>query len=275
MRRGVYVFLLLCLLAGCAPNPSSPTPSPALTVSPTPSPPPATPSPSPAPLPTPPSLEIVLTPPEEGELWGRRSLQVEYQSAEGKLLFEGDLILPYIPNATGGYETIEENCRAWMASNLEDIQLGMEICQELGLYCYLISYGNIGFCRGNLAQLVIYEEGYLGGAHGFHHHSSTCYDLETGETMKLSDLFADWPTAREVIWTALEPQVMNSVNANLAEEAATQAYEYLDDTPFFIEDEGITIHYNEYAIAAYAYGNFDFLLPKDLLAPLSAYPLWD
>lgn len=266
MNRRLCCLLLLSLLCGCT---AKPTPSQAVSPAPTP-------SPSPAPLPSPPALEVLLTPPTEGELWGRRCLQVEYQDGAGKLLFEGDLVYPYLPEAQGGYAAIEAECQAWMDAGLEDVQLGIETGQvPLGTSCYLLSHGDISFCQGGLAQLAIYREGYLGGAHGFHSAFSFCYDLDTGETLTLSDLFTHWPTAKEAIWEALEPQVLAAVSADLSQDAAAQAYDCLEDTPFFLHEEGLTIHYNEYAIASYAAGSFDFPLSKDLLAPLTAYSLWD
>lgn len=280
---------LCCLLVGCAgpvqpaPTPTAePTPAAEVTVTPAPTQevtPDPTPKPTPAPVPPPPELELVLTPPEEGEIWGTRSLLVEYRDEAGTLLFDADLSLPYIPNPKDGYQAVEDFCQEWMDESIVETSRGLSIAEEYAhsdqFYpYYLLDNGGISFSKGNLVLLTIYSEGYLGGVHGYHQLFSACFDIETGEQLHLSDLFSDWDAAREIIWAELDAQAKKSGPPTWA-DAAESAYEYLSDTTFFLSEDGLTIHYGEYAIASYADGSFAFLIPKDSISHLTAYPIWD
>ena len=291
-RRCLLLVVSLCCLTGCgarysrqalpagpaaSPSPSAaPTPSPEKTADPVPE--TVASTQTPVPVPDPPELTVTLTPPEAGEVWGTRALLVEYRDVEGNLLFEGDLSLPYAPEAEGGLLAVEEYCRKWMEANLGRAETGMDTARTLAQQghipiCDLYFHGGISFSRGDLALLTAYEEGYLGGAHGFHHSYSTWFDLSTGAELTLADLFSDWEDARAAIWTELEPQVKEYEPAH--EGISQRADEGLENAAFFLEEDGLTIHYNEYAIAAYAFGSFEFFVPKEALSGLTAYPIWD
>lgn len=209
---------------------------------------------------------------EKGEFYGR----------DGKLVYEYDISLPFFHDIRGTNVSISRYYQEWMTELVESAE---ESARDTLLYAdeqevffrhkgYLLLHAGPTFCNGDgLLQIRGTRESYgAGAAHPLHGTFSHTFDRFTGELIELPDLFTDWEGAKEVIWEAIHPQILERFPGYPPEGPAGHALEQLDQNPvFFLETEGLTIHYNEYDIAAYVYGPSEFFVPKELWESL-VYP---
>lgn len=214
----------------------------------------------------------------ELEPWGQQTVIVnKYQ--HGQQLVEYSCIQPFARRVGTAYDAINAyypDVDALLTEAEEYFLLASEYPNLPGLPLYSVSYSGLSFETDELIQISNYYEAYLGGAHPNHSSSSDCFDLKTGELLELPDLFTDWEIAKEVIWETIYPQILDRFPEGQAEESAKFAREDLEENPvFFIDPEGLTIYYNEYAIASYADGPSEFFVPKEDLSGLTSYPIWD
>lgn len=214
----------------------------------------------------------------ESEPWGQQTVIVnKYQ--HGQQLVEYSCVQPFARRAGTAYDAINAyypNVDALLTEAEEYFLLASEYPNLPGLPLYSVSYSGLSFETDELIQISSYYEAYLGGAHPSHSSSSDCFDLKTGALLELPDLFSDWDTAKAVIWDTIYPQILDRFPEDQVERSAESAREDLEENPvFFIDPEGLTIHYNEYVIASYADGPSDFFVPKEKLSNLTTYPIWD
>lgn len=214
---------------------------------------------------------------ESGKFYGR----------EGNLVYEYDISLPFFSVSRGPYVSISRYYQEWME---ELTELMEESAQDTLLYAeeqdfpfsmggYFLLHAEPTFCNGDgLLQICGTRESYgLGAAHPLHTAFSHTFDRFTGERIELPDLFPDWDKAKEVLWEAIEPQAREAlafpdISKEMLTDRVSLAKELLDQNPvFFLDTDGLTVYYNEYAIASYAEGAFDFFVPKELWEPL-IYP---
>lgn len=216
----------------------------------------------------------------------------KFYGREGQLVYEYDISLPFFSVSQGPYVSVSRYYQEWIeelaAKAEESAQGSLDMAEdfpELSVYtpAYLSIHAGLTFCDGEgLLQVCGTEESYgLGAAHPLHTAFSHTFDQFTGERIELPDLFTNWEQAREVLWTAIEPQAREALafpdirteqlagRLELAKELLEQ------DSVFFLNEKGLTIHYNEYAVASYVEGDFDFFAPKENLSGLTAYPIWD
>jgi len=116
---------------------------------------------------------------------------------------------------------------------------------------------------------------YTGGAHGMPAKIYYTIDLEARKVMSLEDFFRD-PEGAELRNIVMEELRLYSgiQGSRVIEEGQplTQGI-YLTDAPplsgnFFISDEGLTLHWDVYDIAPYAYGGIEIVLPWRKIRPL-------
>lgn len=227
-------------------------------------------------------LADVTALPEEGpptpEPWGQRKVEYNYYR-NGKLMLEYSAAQPVARSQGAGYEAINSHYSSLddlLAEAEEYSHLTDEIPLDFGGLPFCVHYGlSFSFEGGGVVQMAGGSYYYLGGAHPGHARYSDCFDLVTGKPLELEDLFTDWTATKNRIWEIIGPQVLTSFPEDRVEWSVERAKEGLEEEPeFFLGEDGLTIHYNEYAIASYVEGAFDFLIPPEALNGLLRYPLW-
>lgn len=213
----------------------------------------------------------------ELEPWGQQTVIVnKYQ--HGQQLVEYSCVQPFARRVGTAYDAINAyypDVDALLTEAEEYYLLASDLSLP-GISLYSVSYSGPSFETDELIQISNYYEAYLGGAHPRHTSNSDCFDLKTGALLELPDLFTDWEIAKKVIWETIYPQILDRFPEGQAEESAKFAREDLEENPvFFIDPEGLTIYYNEYAIASYVDGPSEFFVPKEDLSGLTSYPIWN
>lgn len=209
--------------------------------------------------------------------WGQQTVIVN-KYLHGQQLVEYSCVQPFARRVGTAYDAINAyypDVDALLTEAEEYYLLASDLSLP-GISLYSVSYSGLSFETDELIQISSYYEAYLGGAHPNHNSNSDCFDLKTGALLELPDLFIDWETAKEVIWESIYPQILNRFPEGQAERSAQFAQKDLEENPvFFIDSEGLTIYYNEYAIASYVDGPSEFFVPKEDLSGLTSYPIWD
>lgn len=113
----------------------------------------------------------------------------------------------------------------------------------------------------NLVEFSIFEETYMGGAHGVHYWHTRTYDRNTGHIIRFSDLI-DTTDFSEVITRAIEDLEVNKmVRECVFDEDMHKDFRIPSD--FYIDStrSTITLIYQIYEIACYACGTQKVVLP--------------
>jgi hypothetical protein len=117
--------------------------------------------------------------------------------------------------------------------------------------------GSVPLNRSGLLTVEISWNAYTGGAHGMHHTEYLVFDAATGRRLKPADVFIP----------GFEPRLDQLIDAKFRQMKGLAKTERLDSEKgtlfenfirhngnFALMDKGITFFYNEYEIAAYAFG---------------------
>ena len=109
-----------------------------------------------------------------------------------------------------------------------------------------------------LSFSIIYYS-YTLGAHGFTEQVSYNFDLETGEVIKIDDLFLDYEHYRDVINREIKKQIAAEEEIYFNRGADFQTI--TDTQSFYIQYDGIVVFFGLYEIAPYADGIRYFKIP--------------
>jgi len=113
------------------------------------------------------------------------------------------------------------------------------------------------------------KETYTGGAHGSSTKLYYVLDLESQKLLKIDDFINDYQgdRVRDLIYDELRKYSGLEMGQPLSEGI------FLNDEPeltfnFFINEEGIVLHWNPYEIAPYSEGSIQIMLPWKTIRPL-------
>ncbi|MDR0995123.1 MAG: DUF3298 and DUF4163 domain-containing protein [Tannerella sp.] len=141
----------------------------------------------------------------------------------------------------------------------------------LAWYSYYENISNeVTYDAGNLLSFAIDFENYTGGAHGSQSYTAFNIDLRTGNQITEADLYNDGYDT-ELAKLLVAKLVQNNKVGN-PKELESIGYFSVDEiypnNNFSIDSTGITYHFNEYEIAAYAVGRSDVHLSFEEIKPL-------
>ncbi|NLG25666.1 MAG: DUF3298 and DUF4163 domain-containing protein [Clostridiales bacterium] len=105
---------------------------------------------------------------------------------------------------------------------------------------------------------------YTGGAHGNTVRTADTWDIATGEARTLADFFPAGFDYRAYIleFVAAEIERQQAAGQNIYfDDAARLAAETFDEDDFYLRNEGLSVYFQQYAIAPYASGILSFTLP--------------
>ena len=115
-------------------------------------------------------------------------------------------------------------------------------------------------------SIIFYS--YTLGAHGFTERVSYNFDLETGNEIKINDLFLNYE------------QYTNIINQEIMKQITAEKEVYFNDgedfqtinehQPFYIQYDGIVVHFGLYEIAPYVAGIRYFKIPFNIFRGLTA-----
>ncbi len=119
---------------------------------------------------------------------------------------------------------------------------------------YMVTYNNHG-----LLSLYIDQYEYTGGAHGMTYRRPYNIDLKDGSDIKLADVFKPDSNYKVVIDKAIQAEIAKNPEGYFESEMGFQGIG--DDQFFTLQPGGITIYFQLYDIAPYAFGIPEFKIP--------------
>lgn len=176
---------------------------------------------------------------------GDCEVKIEYPQLEGM----SNLVLQAQINSF-----LRDKVESKLGFNLDAIE-----CKEDESTYYKEIGFRINYNKNSLLSITIDETADLGGVHPSHEVDSYNINLEDGKILKLTDLFT------EAVFEKL---------SNLATSKAIAQYGDLSEAGFFVEkipidhdtefyilQDGVVFHFDEYEIAPYATGTVEIKLP--------------
>ena len=103
---------------------------------------------------------------------------------------------------------------------------------------------------------------YTGGAHGSTTKVSYTLDKESGENLKLNDLFKENYNYKSIVDNCVKKQIDKNKDFYFTGSDGFQGIN--EDTEFYIKDDDLIIYYQSYEIAPYATGLPEFKVPIKL-----------
>lgn len=154
--------------------------------------------------------------------------------------------------------TFKQRQQEMMAERAEMEKEAAQYQFELNLFAlasdYKVTYNNHG-----LLSFYIDQYEYTGGAHGMTYRRPYNIDLKDGSDIKLADVFKSDSNYKAVIDKAIQAEIAKNPENYFEPEMGFQGIG--DDQPFTLQPGGITIYFQLYDIAPYAFGIPEFDIP--------------
>ncbi len=136
---------------------------------------------------------------------------------------------------------------------------------------YKVSYNQNG-----VISFLLYDYGYLGGAHGGETLTGMTFSLKDGKAIKLGDLLKSNASYRQNIKELLQNEIKKQGGAedgtlDSFNDLSHNSSAYLNN--YYLTDRGFTIFFQQYAIAPYAAGTPEFSFTFNQLLKAGTNPL--
>ena len=141
---------------------------------------------------------------------------------------------------------------------------GME---DLGTYSYYYSSFqsyNVMRADSQVISLRSYNNDYAGGVHGDYAYYGTTFDTVTGEELKIQDIVTDMPSFRRQATKDIDKYLQENYSDGLFEDyqdTVEQIWESEDGFNWYLNESGIMVIFNPYAVGPYAMGAVTVPLP--------------
>jgi hypothetical protein len=126
------------------------------------------------------------------------------------------------------------------------------------------------FANNDFASVVVKNEGYLGGAHGFNDEQIFVFDGKTGKVLTWDDILS--PDSKDIFVRAAEAEFRRARDMKPSQSLEEAGFTFPNDTfalplNFAVTDKGISLHYNPYEVGPYVMGPTDCMVPIDVAGP--------
>ena len=119
---------------------------------------------------------------------------------------------------------------------------------------------------GDLADVVIHKYGYYGGVHGGSSRIGYHFDLKNGVFFDLNDVTDDLDNLKKAISNEINTQIYSMDIDYLEPRDFTSVVGDTGSYDFAAGDDSLTVIFNEYEIAPYAYGIIEFEIPYSVIS---------
>lgn len=128
----------------------------------------------------------------------------------------------------------------------------------------------IMYANDDVASVVVKNEGFLGGAHGFSDEQIFVFDGKTGKVLTWDDILS--PDSKSIFLKAAEAEFRRARDIKPMENLEEAGFTFDNNTfalsqNFALTDKGISLHYNPYEVGPYVMGATDFVVPLDVVGP--------
>jgi hypothetical protein len=126
------------------------------------------------------------------------------------------------------------------------------------------------YVNEDFASVVVKNEGFLGGAHGFSDEQIFVFDGKSGKVLTWDDILS--PDSKGIFLKAAEAEFRRARDIKPMETLEEAGFTFDDNTftlsqNFALTDKGISLHYNPYEVGPYVMGATDFVVPLDVVGP--------
>lgn len=126
------------------------------------------------------------------------------------------------------------------------------------------------YANQDFASVVVKNDGYLGGAHGFSEEQIFVFDGRSGKALSWDDILS--PGSKEIFLKAAEAEFRRARDLKPTETLEEAGFTFENNTfwlsdNFAVTDKGISLHYNPYEVGPYVMGATDFTVPMDVARP--------
>jgi hypothetical protein len=126
------------------------------------------------------------------------------------------------------------------------------------------------YANDDVASVVVKNEGFLGGAHGFSDEQIFVFDGKSGRVLTWDDILS--PDSKAIFLKAAEAEFRRARDIKPMETLEEAGFTFDDNTfslsqNFALTDKGISLHYNPYEVGPYVMGATDFVVPLDVVGP--------
>lgn len=137
-------------------------------------------------------------------------------------------------------------------------------------YCYnrFVTY-SVMRADAQVISLESLDSSYLGGAHGNYYYYGTTFDTMTGEELKIQDIVTDMPSFRLQATKDIDKYLQENYSDGLFEDyqdTVEQIWESEDGFNWYLNESGIMVIFNPYAVGPYAMGSVTVPLPYSAYA---------
>ena len=126
------------------------------------------------------------------------------------------------------------------------------------------------FANRDFASVVVKNEGYLGGAHGFSDEQLFVFESKSGRALGWDEILS--ADSKEIFTKAAEAEFRRARNISPSQTLQEAGFTFDNDTfalskNFAVTDKGISLHYNPYEVGPYVMGATDCVVPIDVARP--------
>lgn len=137
-------------------------------------------------------------------------------------------------------------------------------------YCYnrFVTY-SVMRADAQVISLESLDSSYLGGAHGNYYYEGTTFDTMTGEKLKIQDIVTDMPSFRQQATKDIDKYLQENYGDGLFEDyqdTVEQIWESEDGFNWYLNESGIMVIFNPYAVGPFAMGSVTVPLPYSAYA---------
>lgn len=129
-------------------------------------------------------------------------------------------------------------------------------------YSFTSSVKEISYIDENYLSFCQSEYDYMGGAHGMPYWVGYTFDLQTGKRLTLNDVIGNSEEELKEIVTVYFAEMMNQNPENFWGDAVASVREWTDfESSFYLTEEGIKFYFEPYALASFADGFQEVVIP--------------
>ena len=126
------------------------------------------------------------------------------------------------------------------------------------------------FANNDFASVIVKNEGYLGGAHGFNDEQIFVFDGKSGKVLTWDDVLS--AESKGIFMRAAEAEFRRARDIKPSQSLEEAGFTFPNDTftlplNFSVTDKGIGLHYNPYEVGSYVMGATDCMVPIDVAVP--------
>lgn len=160
-------------------------------------------------------------------------------------------------------KSAQEYCRTVLYPQAVESARYIQDSRPFNSYTVEIDY-KITYNSACITSLYTDTYTYMGGAHGETKRTSDTWSFETGEKLRLNDIYPLTPASLHRLQENIELQIRERLKVSPStyfDDYSSLLQDFFNPNSFYLGPSGFVIYYQQYDIAPYATGLPEFLIP--------------